>query len=170
MVSAAAKKLAQDAQKTGLVEGKAGESIVMECKREDPIVQPENAKKSIESLMSVQPVVPTYTQIVANNFDRKHFGDRGSIQTMHAYQVPCVNQIDNPIALQATSESAMPYGYSSDAVVFCQELESSSWSSPANVVFGFNIDQELLSPSNSGIGPNGDKGPSEGPKVKKDVL
>ncbi len=161
VVAAAAKKLAKEADM--VVEGKAGESSVTEGPGQDSIVWPvhfEPAKKTPEAGMTV----PTYTEIVANDYDRRHFAPAGSFQNTHASQVPC---IDNPIALHSSSENAPPCGFSSDAVVFCKELEGSSWSSPANVVFGFNIDQELLSSSNSGTASHGEKGPSECAKVTR---
>lgn len=171
VVAAAAKKLAKEAEKTDAgIEDKAGESAVLESKGDGSTVWPvhfETANKSTEVVMTV----PTYTQIVANDYDRRHFAPAGSFQEVAASQMPCINQIDNnPIALHSTSEYALSCGFNSDAVVFCKELEGSSWSSPANVVFGFNIDQELLSTSNCGTSPNGEEVPSEGAKVSQNFI
>jgi len=136
-----------------------GHNIVSEASKKWPheLEKSELEDQSGEPfVMNGRPVLPetkpTYLQIVSNSFGKRHFDSSESFQnTLSKQKVPSGIRIDNTIALKATSEpSTLTYGNSSEAVVFCKELDGSSWSTPTNLVFGFNIDQELLSASNCG--------------------
>jgi len=150
IMSDVSKKWAQEQEKSELKD-QAGESFVMNCKG-----KVKNGRPILPE------TTPTYMQIVSNGLEKRHFDPTESFQDTLAKQ----QRIGNTVALKATSESStLPNGNTSEAVVFCKELDGSSWSTPTNVVFGFNIDQELLSASNCGTSPIEETQSSENSKV-----